>query len=506
MSATAPGGPPPAKATVGLTSLLLVPIALVARGAAFVVPALVALWFGVGEITDAWFWALAFPTFALVLASTSLGTAITPVLARVARERRGDLPAVLGGLLLHAALGSALFGLTVCLAAPAFLARLTDFAPDTVALAVRFLWGLLPFMVLTTCAAVLRVACEVHAHYTAVALTPILRAGVVILVTGLSLRPLGPMALPAGLVSGEVAQLLFWGGVLSWKHGLRPHLTLRIDPAVRSVASDLAPILGGEVLVALNLVIDKAFAATLPPGSVATLEYADRARVIPQTLLESTLLMVAFATWARLFAQGEVQAARASVRRSLSWVVALGAPVLAGMFIGRQVLVGLLFERGAFGPEDTANTSALLAWYLPGVLPNLVGILAVRAHVVERNLRLVFILGVLSIACNTILNVALIGPMGLHGLALSTTLTMTIVPAAYLWALWSAWGPEGEAERRDRRFSIGVALASAAIAVVVELAIGPPASLLDPVLWIAAVPCLALAGAALLRQRGATSG
>jgi len=499
-------GCPPARTSVGLTSLLLVPVALVARGAAFVVPALVALWFGVGEITDAWFWALAFPTFALVLASTSLGTAITPVLARVSRERRADLPVVLGGLLAQAALGSTAFGLLICLAAPPLLDHLTDFTPETASLALRFLWGLLPFMVLTTCAAVLRVACEVHAHFTAVALTPILRASVVILATWLALTPLGPMALPLGLVSGELAQLFFWGAVLYVRQGLLPRPSLRLDPAVLAVARDLAPILGGEVLVALNLVIDKAFAASLEPGSVATLEYADRARVIPQTLLESTLLMVAFATWARLFAQGEVAAARASVRRSLSWVVALASPVLAGMFIGRQVLVQLLFERGAFGHSDTLHTSTLLAWYLPGVLPNLLGILAVRAHIVERNLRLVLALGVVSIVSNTLLNAALIGPLGLEGLALATSLTMTLVPAAYLWALWRAWGAEGPPERRDRQFASGVAFASILIAAFVELSVGPPASLLDPVLWLAAVPCLGLAGLALFRQRAAAAG
>lgn len=482
------------------------PVALVARGAAFVVPALVALWFGVADVTDAWFWALAFPTFALVLASTSLGTAITPVLARVSRERPSGLPAVLGGLLVQAALGSTTFGLLVCLAAPPFLRQLTDFAPETAALAVRFLWGLLPFMVFTTCAAVLRVACEVHGHFTAVALTPILRASVVIATTWLLLTPLGPMALPAGLVSGEIAQLLFWAAVLYVRQGLIPYPTFSLDPAVRAVARDLAPILGGEVLVALNLVIDKAFAASLESGSVATLEYADRARVIPQTLLESTLLMVAFATWARLFAQGEVVAARASVRRSLSWVVALASPVLAGMFIGRQVLVQLLFERGAFGPSDTLHTSTLLAWYLPGVLPNLLGILAVRAHIVERNLRLVLVLGVVSIVCNTLLNAVLVGPMGLAGLALATSLTMTLVPAAYLWTLWRAWGAEGAPERRDRRFASAVALASILIAAFVELSTGPPDSLLDPVLWLAAVPCLGLAGLALLRQRAASAG
>ena len=118
------------------------------------------------------------------------------------------------------------------------------------------------------------------------------------------------------------------------------------------------------MLVALNLVVDKAFAGTLETGSVATLEYADRARVIPQTLLESTLVMVAYATWSNLRASGRIAHARRAVDQALRWTLALSAAPVAGMFIGRHVLVSLLYERGAFTAEDTAATAGVLAWYL----------------------------------------------------------------------------------------------------------------------------------------------
>lgn len=480
---------------VGRTSLLLVPVALASRGAAFVVPVVVALWFGVGEVTDAWFWALAFPTFALVLASTSLGTAATPALARARAEHPERLPAILGGLLVLSAAASLGFGLLVCLVARPALPWLTEFAPFTSEMAQGFLWRLLPFMVLTTTGAVMRVSCEVHGRFFEVALSPVLRAATVILVTWALLPSAAHYALPWGMVAGEAAQLALWTLVLWRREGILPRPTWRVDPSVRDVGRDLAPILGGEVLVALNLVVDKAFAATLSPGSVATLEYADRARVIPQTLLESTLLMVAFASWAHLFARGQVQQARRGVARSLSWVASLASPVLAGMYIGRHVLVALLFERGAFTAQDSAATASILAWYLPGVLPNLLGILAVRAHVVERNLRVVLLLGVLSLATNTLLNAALIGPMGLQGLALGTSLVMFLIPGLYLGLLARTWGL-----RADRSVARGAlpplafVLLSAAVAAVVELGPGPPTHLADPVLWIAAVACFALLG------------
>lgn len=481
----------PSDAAVGRTSLFLVPIAILSRGAAFAVPLAIAHWFGADRVTDAWYWALAFPTFALVLASTSLGTAATPAMAEVRAERPAELGPFLGGLLGWTAVGSGAFGLLICLAAGPLLPIITNFDDETTLLASQFLWELLPFMVLTSAGAVLRVACEVHQRFFAVAVTPLVRATAVIVSTWLLLGPIGPHALPWGLVIGEVVQVVFWRGVL-WRHRVPVQLGFTLDPAVKSVARDLAPILGGEVLVALNLVVDKAFAAFLPTGSVALLEFADRARVIPQTLLESTLLMVAYATWSHLRAAGRMAEARAAIDQALRWVLALAAPPLAGMFVGRTVLVTLLYEGGEFTPQDTLDTASALAWYLPGVLPNLLGILAVRAHVVERNLRLVLLLGMASVAANGAFNLALMGPMGLDGLALATTLNMLLIPGIYLWHLRDRL----ELDPKKWSGALGIAAAAGAIAVAVELGPGPPRSLFDPVLWVAAVPCFGLLGLA----------
>ena len=474
---------------VGRTSLLLIPVALASRGAAFLVPLAVAAWFGIGEITDAWFWALAFPTFALVLAGTALGTTATPPMAEIREQSPERLPAFIGGLLVWSSLFALGLGALMCLLAPGYLARFSEFDEETARLAVVFLWELLPFAVLTASGTVLRVGCEVGGRFYGVAATPVIRAAVVLMVTWVCLAPLGPHALALGLVVGELVQFFWWVWLLG-QTGVRPKATFVIDPAVRQVGRDLAPILGGEMLVALNLIVDKGFAAMLPVGSVSTLEFADRARVIPQTLLQSSLAMVAFASWSNLRAQGAINKAREAVDQALRWTLALSTPVLAGMFIGRLVLTELMFQRGAFTPEDTAATASVLGWYLPGILPNLLGILAVRAHVVEHNLSIIFWLGSVSVLCNAALNVVLMESMGLEGLALSTTLNMLVVPALYLIALKPYVRP-------DVRGWLAASVLSAmgiGTAVVVEVVFGAPTHLLDPVLWGAAVVCFALLG------------
>ena len=179
---------------------------------------------------------------------------------------------------------------------------------------------------------------------------------------------------------------------------------------------------------------------------------------------------------------------RAAVGRSLRWVIALGAPPVAGLFIGRVALVRLLYERGAFLAGDTEATARVLAWYVPGILPGLLGTLAVRAHVVERRLRPVVVLGVVSVLLNAGLDALLLRPMGTAGLALSTSLVTGTVAGAWLALTLprlprGRWGPP-----------LGVLVGSVAVAALVELLGGPPPRVTDLRLWLAALPCFALLG------------
>ncbi len=474
--------------SVGRATLSVIPIAIASRGAAFLIPMVVALWFGVDQITDAWFWALAFPTFAVVLAGSAVATTVTPALARVKQENPHMVPRMIGGLLVWASGLALTLGLCFCLSGPWVLEKFTDFDLETQALAATFLWELLPFMVVTSAGAVLRAGCEVERQFKRVALTPLIRALVVIGTTWLLLGPAGPHALPIGLIVGEVVQALWWGTWLI-AAGIDIEPTTKLDPSIRQVGRDFAPILGGEVLVALNLVIDKGFAATLKQGSVATLEFADRARIIPTTLLISTLAMVAFATWSNHSASGEHEKARVSMDQAMRWTLALAAPLLAGMFIGRYALIQLLFEHGAFEPSDTRMTAHVLGYYIPGILPALMGALALRAHIVERHLALVLTLGIASVTVNFTLNSMLISPLGLMGLALSTSIGATLIATIWIVCLVPILPPG-----LLRRWlpAIGIVIGSITVATACELLLGPPMSFSDTTLWLESIPCFAL--------------
>jgi putative peptidoglycan lipid II flippase len=368
------------------------------------------------------------------------------------------------------------------LGSPTLLRWTSNFDSETVDLTVTYCWLLTPFVCLTTLSAAVKAACELKQHFTGITWTPVLRAGIVIAVTWATLDSLGPMSLPAGLVSGEAAQLLFWLFLL-WRSGIKPLPNLAKHPKLTKLSRHVLWLLGGEALVALNLVVDKIFASQLTEGTVSILEYADRARVIPQTLLHASLAMVAFAAWSKFWAGNDQEKAHESMDRSLHWVLALSAPVIAGMFIGREVLCHVLFERGAFGSSDREQTAIVLGGYLLGVVPNLMAILMVRIHVLQQHFSQIFLLGFVSMSLNAGLNVLLIPHHGLLGIAFSTSITVTLVTLGYLYRLPKAIQPA--------KWTTGwIAFGAALLCATGFEYFAPARHFTDGSLWAAATCCI----------------
>lgn len=465
---------------IGRTSLRLVPIVLLSRGAAFAVPIAIAMWFGADAVSDAWYWALSLPTFSLVLAGSALGTAAVPIMAEAQDD--GELSDLLGTVLGWVGLLSLLAAVIFAFCAPTLLYWTSQFDLQTQELASTYCWLLVPFVGLTTLSASLKAACELKQLFVALTWTPVLRASAVILVTWLTLAPLGPMALPLGLVSGEALQCVFWIFLLQ-REGLKTMPKLSRPPQLIKLGRHVLWLLGGEALVALNIVVDKIFASRLDEGAVSILEYADRARVIPQTLLHASLAMVAFALWSKLWAKSEKNAAYQSMNHALHWVLALSAPVIAGMWIGRFVLCRLLFERGAFGASESTETAIVLGGYLVGIIPNLLAILLVRIHVLQRHFGLIFGLGMVSMLLNALLNHLLIDQYGLLGIALSTSLTVSVVTLCY--------GVRLPQTIRPHSWGVGwlSLLGSILTAAAVEY-YAVPQQIWDLHLWFAALCCI----------------
>ncbi|MFJ9442644.1 lipid II flippase MurJ [Kitasatospora sp. NPDC101235] len=112
--------------------------------------------------------------------------------------------------------------------------------------------------------------------------------------------------------------------------------------------------------------VERYLGSALPPGTISHLNYAAK---VSQLAMTSGLLIctVTFPLVARALAAGDLTAARDRVEQDLGQAAAVVLLGTAFLMACAPSVVSLLFERGAFGPHDTAATADVIRVYSFGL-------------------------------------------------------------------------------------------------------------------------------------------
>ncbi|MFI8436151.1 lipid II flippase MurJ [Streptomyces sp. NPDC079020] len=154
----------------------------------------------------------------------------------------------------------------------------------------------------------------------------------------------------------------------------RPRVTRSAVPPLG--AAVLAPVVLFVVSRQSQVLVERVLASTLPAGAISHLNYAQKVAQMPM-VLSLMICTVTFPVVARAMADGDRARARRRVERDLALaatVVLLGTAVVLGY---APLIIEVLFQRGAFGPRDTAATAEVMRVYAAGLLGHcLVGALS----------------------------------------------------------------------------------------------------------------------------------
>ncbi|MFJ2865223.1 lipid II flippase MurJ [Kitasatospora sp. NPDC087314] len=112
--------------------------------------------------------------------------------------------------------------------------------------------------------------------------------------------------------------------------------------------------------------VERYLGSTLPPGTISHLNYAAK---VSQLAMTAGILIctVTFPLVARALAAGDLTAARDRVEKDLGQAAAVVLFGTAFLMACAPSVVSLLFQRGAFGPQDTAATAAVIRVYSFGL-------------------------------------------------------------------------------------------------------------------------------------------
>ncbi|MFZ9001775.1 MAG: murein biosynthesis integral membrane protein MurJ [Bacteriovoracaceae bacterium] len=236
----------------------------------------------------------------------------------------------------------------------------------------------------------------------------------------------GIVALAVGVVGGGIIQMLVqFPYLLKKKFGPKGPINLK-SPAVKKVLKRVSIGLIGFAATQINLLITTILATGTIVGAVSWLSYAFRLFQFPVGIFSVSLAGSNLVHFSEAIKNNKQQQAIDSLKSTydLSFIIILPSLALLYAFSGQ--VVHLIFERGAFDPNDSAMTAMALRYYLWG-LPfyGLYKIFGPIFFALDKP-KTPVIISIFSIFLNIIFCITLTPKYGFKILALGTSLSMMV--------------------------------------------------------------------------------
>lgn len=348
--------------------------------------------------------------------------AVLPELTRLRAQEGDDACRSVYAVVAWAVLFVSVLLCTAFAVAPGVLVRFFagGFDAERIRMAAVMLWWLFPFAVVTMFRPLLEVWAMFRERYT---------------LSSVSSFFFNFIAIPSLLITGpligvySVALSMSVGQAVSFALffiGLRgiPFLARRASvrwESVRAIVKSafLSFVLTG--MAALYQVIDRYFASQLPSGSVAAISYG--INIIGILTLAATTPMLFFLARVSRAVNEEPAAARRTVDEAMALIMAYFLPVSLFFAACARPVIRLIYGWGNFGVGSIDLTATALSAYCFGIVFSLMAGLISSYMLAARRLRMLLCFSVVGVLQNTLLNWLLVGPYGLWGLALATSIS-----------------------------------------------------------------------------------
>ena len=405
-----------------------------------------------------------------LVADAALSSAFVPVFSELLekgdRKRAWRVASSLFWLML---LGlGALTALFIVLA-PLVIAPFGDPGGDR-ALAIGLSRVLFPIVVLLGLSGIIVGILNSYEEFTVPALTPVfwniaIIAGLVIGVPRAESLDAKLYVYAVSIVIGTVIQVLL---PLPWLRGRDDRLRLVIDwrdPAVRRVFVLMVPVTIGLGLINFNLVVNTLFASRFidPQLAPRVIDAAFRIYMLPQGMFSVAVATVLFPRLSRLAAREDMDGFRHTVALGLRQIAFTLVPASVFTAILATPITRIVYERGAWGPHETAVTAGALAAFSLGLTFNGAMLMLNRAFFSMQTPWMPTAIALGNLVVNSVLAAALYR-VGVWGIPLATSLANIAGTAALLFVFRRRLGriEFGETARAVLRITI----ASAALAAV----------------------------------------
>lgn len=406
-----------------------------------------------------------------LFADSALQPAFVPVFTELLGEKRYKEAFRLASTLLLLAtmvLGSltALFILLAPTVMPLFIP--TFKSQDVIDLTVTLSQVLFPILILLGISGVIVGVLNSYDRFGAYAISPLFWNLTIILVL-VAVEPLFHgedriYAYAIGILIGTLVQLL----IPTWDLRHTPYrFSFSFDwrhPGIRRVLLLMLPVTISLGLINFNVLINSFVGGLISEEAPAAIDKAFRLYQLPQGIFSVAVATVLFPALARFANAGEFDNLRATLANGMRQILFVLVPAAAAILVLSEPMIRLVYQRGEFGPGETALVGTALFWFAFSLPTNGLYLLQTRTFFSIQRPWQATSLAVIDLVVSTFAALVLYSPFGVGGVVAGTGIGTTATVIAQAVMLRREF--DGLELRRLFLAAIQITIASAALAFV----------------------------------------
>ncbi|MHB8107539.1 MAG: murein biosynthesis integral membrane protein MurJ [Candidatus Cryosericum sp.] len=203
-------------------------------------------------------------------------------------------------------------------------------------------------------------------------------------------------------------------------------------PAILQFAALLMPLVLAGGVESLNTMVDRWVASRLPEGAIAALSFSTRVWTIPIALFASPIAIAVFPAFSAMAADGSaLHAMDDKVRRTVAFLAYIVIPSSVGIIVMATPITRMLFQRGAFDATATTITASCVQMYALGLVFQAIAPVLAKVFYAFKNTVTPLLIGLGIVGANMAGNIILSRYLGAAGIALATSITVTLGTAIY---------------------------------------------------------------------------
>ena len=188
----------------------------------------------------------------------------------------------------------------------------------------------------------------------------------------------------------------------------------------------IIPIFIGQMILEINVIVDKNFASGLEAGSITGLDYAYKVAMLIQATAAASISTVIYPKFSEQVVSQKITELKKTLSVSLNIVIICVIPLVIGMCVLAYPIIQLLFFRGAFSERALQITAESLICYSIGMLPIALRTIMEKVFYAYQETKIPMLNSAIGILSNIILDILLVPNIKHCGLALATSISSFI--------------------------------------------------------------------------------